>query len=256
MWASSAATGSAQSIYDRLLCYLDLMNRRIFSAVLLASVFSATLVFAQSGAAPAPDAPAPLPGYLPDPTASSGELMEGAWVFQSRTVLIRMTPLTDETRSAYIREKTGSLLDPFGPRPDGSPRFISFLLEILNRSDGPLAFEPQKCWLLAPPGELKLPVDLARIQTGYSVHEQDMPEQFTVAGQALINGEQILPPGHKVSGLLVFSAPSKSPREFRIELQLMNSRGKTLEYKAAYATEKRLQKKMKKLLRQQEKGAS
>ena len=196
----------------------------------------------------------PIPGYLPDPTASNGELMEGVWVFQSRTLLIRMTPLTDEARSAYILEKTGSRADLFGPRPDGSPRFVSFLLEILNRSDGPLAFEPQKCWLLAPPGELKLPVDLARIQTGYSVHEQEMPEQFTVAGQALINGEQILPPGHKITGLLVFSAPKESPREFRIELRLVNSRGKTFEYIASYATEKRLQKKMKKLQKQQKKG--
>ncbi len=195
-----------------------------------------------------------LPGYLPDPTASNGELMDGVWVFQSRTVVIRMTPMTDASRSAYIEEKTGSSVDPFGPRPDGSVRFVSFLLEILNRSDGPLAFEPQKCWLLAPPGELKLPVDLARIQTGYSVHEQDMPEAFTVAAQALFNGEQHLTPGHKVTGLLVFSAPRDSPREFRVELPIVDSRGQTFEYKAAYATEKRLNKKLKKLQRQRERG--
>jgi len=180
--------------------------------------------------------------------------MDGVWVFQSSTVLIRMTPMSDAARAEYILKRTGSGIDPFGPRPDGSYRFVSFLLEIMNRSDGPLAFEPQKCWLLAPPGELKLPVDLARIQTGYSVHEQEMPEAFTVAGQALFNGEQQLIPGHKVTGLLVFSAPGDSPREFRIELPIVNSRGKTFEYIAAYATEKRLTKKLKKLKRQQEKG--
>ena len=229
------------------LCYLDLVSRRIFSTLLLAAILAAGFALAQNTAL--------LPGYLPDPTASNGELMDGVWVFQSRNVVIRMTPMTDAARSAYIKEKTGSRVDPFGPRPDGSPRFVSFLLEILNRSDGPLAFEPQKCWLMAPPFELKLPVDLARIQTGYSVHEQEMPEAFTVAGQALFNGEQQLRPGHKVTGLLVFSAPRESPREFRIELQLVDSLGKTLEYKAAYATEKRVGKNLKKLQRQQEKGS-
>lgn len=196
----------------------------------------------------------PLPGYLPDPTATNGELMDGVWVFQSSKVVIRLTPLNDDTRAAYILKRTGSRVDPFGPRPDGSYRFVSFLLEIMNRSDGPLAFEPQKCWLLAPPGELKLPVDLGRIQTGYSVNEQEMPAEFTVAGQALFNGEQHLPPGRKVTGMLVFSAPKDDPREFRVEIPLVDSRGRTLEYKAAYATEKRLNKKMKKLQKQREKG--
>ena len=82
-----------------------------------------------------------------------------------------------------------------------------------------------------------------------------MPAEFSVAGQALFNGEQQLPPGHKVSGLLVFSAPRDSPREFRVELQLVDSRGKTFEYKAGYATEKRMARKMKKLRKQQEKGS-
>lgn len=230
------------------LCYLFLMT------MIPATARTLTLSILLLCTGPACLGNLPLPGYVPDPTASSGDLMDGAWVFQTGKVLIRMTPMTDEARSAYILEDTGSHVDPFGPRADGSPRFMSFLLEILNRSGGPLSFEPQKCWLMAPPGELKLPVDLGRIQTGYSVHEQEMPEAFMVAGQALFNGEQQLPPGHKVTGLLVFSTPKESPREFRIEMSLTDSRGKTLHYTAAYATEKRLNKKLKKLQRQREKG--
>ena len=45
-----------------------------------------------------------------------------------------------------------------------------------------------------------------------------------------------------------------SPKEFYIELVIVNTRGKSFEYRASYATQKRLDKKMKKLEKQQKKG--
>ena len=110
------------------LCYLFLMMMNPATARALAL----SVLFLCAG--PACLGNPPLPGYLPDPTASSGDLMDGVWVFQTSKVLIRMSPMTDEARAAYILEDTGSHVDPFGPRADGSTRFVSFLLEILNLS--------------------------------------------------------------------------------------------------------------------------
>jgi len=177
----------------------------------MAATLSVALAFAQ----PATTGPAPMPGFLPDPTGSTGELLEdGVWIFRLGPALIRLTPLDDQARRDYILEQTGSRTDPFGPKPDGSPRFISFKLEIMNRSKTLIVFEPQKTVLMALPTEMKLPVDLARMQTGYSVHEQEMPAEFSIAGQALLNRESHLPPGVKSSGLLAFTALKNSPREF------------------------------------------
>jgi|GEM_PF-6666949 len=238
------------------------MKRRIFIFAILSAVASAFLIPSRPQAAPGARIPAvsrsptPPPGFLPDPTSSNGELHEdGVWVFRTGPALIRMSPLTDRGRAAYIQERTGSRIDPFGPKPDGTVRFIVFKLEILNRSDSPIVFEPQKSWLLAKPSEMKLPVDLARIQTGYSVHEREMPKEFNVAGQALLNGERQLPPGVKTSGLLAFTALRNRPREFRIDLEVVDSRGNTYKYRASYTTEKVLKKRMKKLEKQRREGA-
>lgn len=182
----------------------------------------------------------PAVRFAPDASAPGAPRIEGeAFAVETPAFVARLEQLDDARRRAYLEDRAGTATDPFASRPDAAPSFLTFLLEIENRSAGTLVFEPLTCRLVLPGNDFRNPLDLATIQSAYGVLEREMPRAYLAAGQALFAGDAFLEPNERRSGLLVYQAPAPRTKAFFLEIQLTLPSGESVGFKAPYRRVKR-----------------
>jgi hypothetical protein len=203
-----------------------LAPRTAFAVMLLAGTAGAEL--------PAKAASPPRP-FVPDTSQATIALdVDGdAWIFETIDFRARLTPLDDDGRQAFLREREVPV-DPFVTGPDPSSRFLTYLLEIESHLPGTLVFQPQNCRLITRTKEIRYPVDLPDIQSTFSLLGREMPAAYALVRPALFDGEVILRQGDRVSGLLVYRAIDPRTRSFVVELVVTTPAGQPIVWHAPY----------------------
>lgn len=208
---------------------------------------------------PLPRIPAmtPVEGYGPSPDESTATLApDGSWGMLIGGYVIRLTPLGEEGRRAYIEGLTGHHVDPFATRDGQEQKFVTFLLEMANREKGVMVYQPQRTWMKTRNAQIHLPLDLPTMRSVYAMHTTDMPEAFAAAGRALFDGETTLNEGEGRSGLLVFEALDPWPKTiWSVEFPVTIGNGELVQFVAMYSSLDRLEKRRKKAEKKAEKAA-
>jgi len=161
----------------------------------------------------------PLP-YLPEDTAPGAPPREGeTWIYATEAAATRLTRMTDAERLAFIEATTGFHIDPFAASPDHSKMYVTFRFDIENRSKSVIIFQPQNCRIYAPgQNGWRGPYDLPALESAFHLFEHEMPPAFMTVQKALFDGEVLLNPGEKRSGLLVFPAVEAHWNAFHVEV--------------------------------------
>ena len=160
----------------------------------------------------------PLP-YAPEDPAGAPPREGEAWIYTTESAAARLERIDDAARLAYIETLTGFRIDPFTAGPTRTKEYVSFRLDLENRSKGVLIFQPLNCRIYAPgQNGWRGPYDLPALQSAFEVFEQEFPEAYRHAAKALFDGEVLLNPGEKRSGLLVFPAVDAKRQAFRVEV--------------------------------------
>jgi hypothetical protein len=161
----------------------------------------------------------PLP-YLPEDTAPGAPPREGeAWMYATDSAVARLERIDDAARLAYIEAVTGFRIDPFVAGPTRTKTYVTFRLDLENRSKSVLIFQPLNCRIYAPgQNGWRGPYDLPALQSAFEVFEQEFPPAYAQAAKALFDGEVILNPGEKRSGLLVFPAVDPKWNAYHVEI--------------------------------------
>jgi len=186
----------------------------------------------------------PVPGFEPDPASANGELGErGEWTFLAGSLAVRLTPLDQETRQAYLREHVGIGTDPFAGRPGETPPFVTFLLEVANGSHDPVTFRPQKSWLVTSANRVRIPMDRLTMESAYRMRNTEMPPAYHAAADLLLSDEVTLADGQKVVGLLAYESLPEKTRWFRIDMELTGPLAERIDFRAFYRKAKGKKKK-------------
>lgn len=176
----------------------------------------------------------PAPFWEPDATsAGAPAFVDGAWQVEEPAFRARLKLLEAAERLEFIRRRTGVEVDPFAVRPQAGAAFVSFLLEIENRSGGPLSFEPGTCLLVGADRELRTPLDWGSIEAAYAAMDRTMPPAYRKIRPALLEGASVLGPGRRLEGLLVYRVPG-SLRTFRVEVVLTTAVGERVGFAAPH----------------------
>jgi len=192
------------------------------------------LVAALAGG-PGYSAPAEVLPYLPDPGAKDAPELQGStWAETGEGYAIRLQMIDDEQRQAYLVRSTGLATDPFAGRPGQAPRFLSFLLEIENRTEGELAFNPQDCWLMTNRKKIETPLGLTDLSFDYHVAGADLPPAYENVGRVLLVHPATIRPGGSLHGLLVYRAVEPATKTFGVDVQFVLPDGNVVRLKAPY----------------------
>lgn len=159
---------------------------------------------------------------------------DGAWVLDTPQVLIRLTPLDDAERGAFIRERTGHSIDPFATPPDRPKGFLTWKIELHNRSKERIIYQPQSTLLVTKSKFPLRPLDLPEIESAFALLEREVPPAYRHVRKALFDGEVILSPGQRASGLLVFRMVPPRTKAFTIDLAVTHASGESSRLSAAY----------------------
>lgn len=160
--------------------------------------------------------------------------VEGAWVLDSSLVLARLTALDDAERLAFIRERTGLGIDPFATPPDRPKGFLTWRLEIHNKSSERIIFQPQSIVLVTKSKFPLRPLDIPEIESAFGRLDQEVPPAYRHVRKAIFDGEVILAPGQRASGLLVFRMVPPRTQSFTIDIAVTHASGEASRLAAAY----------------------
>ena len=185
-------------------------------------------------------AEAPAFPYAPDPASPGAADWDGtAWTIVREGVTLRLEPLDDAARRAFIRRTTGSASDPFASAPGSRAGFAAFVLTVGNHSSGVVVFESQACRMGSGLEDERPPLDLAAIESAYRSIDQDVPAVFRDLRPLLFEGTLLLPAGQEARGLLVFRAPPEPVKRLHVTAPITRADGSITELKAAYRKRKR-----------------
>ncbi len=129
-------------------------------------------------------------------------------------------------------------MDPFAARPTGEAVFVSYVLEVENRSGAVLSLEPDACLLVGPDRQLRTPLDLASIEAAYGAADRPMPPVYERVRPALLESSVLVRPGQRAEGLLVYRVP-RSLRRFQVEVALTTAAGERVGFAAPHRRARR-----------------
>jgi len=173
--------------------------------------------------------------YEPAPEKKGAPELHGeTWVQEGELYAIRLQKLDDAERQAYIERVTGLATDPFATKPGHDPRFVSFLLEIENRSDGSINLNPFNCWLMPSNAKVKNPIGITDLSFSYHVAGADLPPAYEKVGEVLIDHPRAIKAGWSFHGLLVYHVVEPNPRSYHVDVQLTLPDGKLARFSAPY----------------------
>jgi hypothetical protein len=203
--------------------------RRVLPAAVLVAL---ALVLAGAKAPPLPYVPEDLPGSPP----REGE----AWTYATESAVARLERIDDATRLAFIESVSGFQIDPFVAGPTRTKEYVTFRLDLENRSKGVLNFQPLNCRIYAPgQNGWRGPYDLPALQSAFEVFEQEFPPAYRHAAKAMFDGGVMLGPGEKRSGLLVFPAVEARRTAFRVEVGWTTVDARSESFEVAYRRPKK-----------------
>jgi hypothetical protein len=200
-------------------------------AFLQGMAFAALLAAAGTGVA----GEGAAPRFAPDPAAEEAPRLQGStWLQEGEGYAIRLQRIDEKERQAYIQRATGLAIDPFATRPGHPPRFLSFLLEIENRTEGELALNPLDCWLMTNRKKIETPLGITDLSFDYHVAGADLPPAYENVGRVLLANPVAVKAGNALHGLLVFRAIDPKTRSFHVDVQLVLPDGNVARFAAPY----------------------
>jgi hypothetical protein len=203
-------------------------------AAILSSILIASLGLIVSAAQDEPRRLVPKPD---EPGADT--LVGSTWVSEDEGYALRLQRIDAAQRLAYIEHMTGLTTDPFASKPGQPPRYLSFVLEIQNRGDQPLQFDPRKCWLITGKKEIQSPLEMTDLSFQYRTIGQELPPAYARAGSALFGHIVDLRAGESQAGLLVFRAVPAKTRRYSVDAQIVLANGSVAKITGFYAREKK-----------------
>jgi len=193
------------------------------------------LAAALAAAGPAQAGPAAGVSFRPDPEAKNAPRLQGStWSQEAEGYAIRLQMIDEDERLAFIRSSTGLATDPFAGRPDQPPRFLSFLLQVENRTDGELALNPLDCWLMTNRKKIETPLGLTDLSFEYRVAGADLPPAYETVGRVLLALPAVVGPRSSLHGLLVYHAVEPKTKSFGVDVQLILPDGNVVRFTAPY----------------------
>lgn len=193
------------------------------------SIILLALSLATAGELPyEPDDSKELPGYL------NGE----TWIEQGPGCEIRLRMLTEAERLAFLEETTGYRIDPYATPPNQEPRFVSFLLEIENRTEGQILFQSQSAWLRAGT-QIQNPLGIDGLSSTYAVVEMQMGSAYERARPGIMEGSSTIVAGETKRGVLVYRKVKERTKKFYVEMQLTMPSGELMRTHAPYRVVKK-----------------
>ena len=201
--------------------------------ILAAAIVAASLAAAKH--------PAPIPVYDPDPAQPGAGKLEGeTWSKESPSAGLWLTRIDEETRTGFIRRRTGLTLDPFTTAPGRETGgFLAFHVLVENRTETRLVFQPQACRLQTSWKEYQAPLDLPTIMAVFAMSDRPAPEHIERIRSAIIDGEIILRPGERRDGLFIFHTLTPPPKRYQIDLGATLTRGEAFAFSAFYKQRKK-----------------
>ena len=195
-------------------------------------------------AADGPVLPRPVPGFVPDPERATCRLdPSGAWFLPGDSVGLRLAPLDDALRVAYLKRAAGTESDPFAARSDGRPSFLTFHVTVENREHASLVFEPQRCWLRTNLGQVRVPLDAVSAGSAYRLRGGELPAAYRPAMETLLGGDEVLARAESAGGLLAYESVRPKTRSFVVELHASTGDGEHRTCRAAYRRETKKERK-------------
>jgi hypothetical protein len=175
------------------------------------------------------------PPFEPNPEAEGAPELHGeTWVEEGAEHAIRLQQVNDEERQAYIQRVTGLPTDPFASRPGMPPQYLSFLLEVENRTDGSLDLNPLNFWLQSNKKKIKTPIGLADLSFNYHVAGAELPQAYENVESALLSQPVVIGAGRARHGLLIYRAVDPKAKRFTVEVQLTMPDGDVVRFVAPY----------------------
>lgn len=207
------------------------MNIPVVTIALLSLAFSPA--FAKKPAGPVV--------YDPDPTPpGAGKLVGETWSKESPAASLWLTRIDEETRSGFVRRRTGLALDPFEAAPGHeSGGFLAFHVVVENRTESRLVFQPQACRLQTSWKDFQAPLDLPTILAAFAMADRPAPPEIERIRAAIIDGEVVLRPGEKRDGLFIFHSFDRPPKTFQIDIGATLTRGEAFAFGAFYKKRKK-----------------
>lgn len=166
------------------------------------------------------------------------QFVDDAWEVTTPTYQARLTRLDEAERRSFLRDTAGIETDPFA-RASGGPAFFTFLLELHNRSDGSLVFQPQNSLLVTNRNRILYPLDVPTLMSTFGLLDRRLPPVYEAAAPALLDGEQIVASNDSVSGLLVYRMVERRTRAFVLEMVLTTPQGEVARFVFPYKRVKR-----------------
>jgi len=210
---------------------------RSVSRNLSRSLVLGALLLSGAGLADGPGGePAARPAvYVPDfASEDAAPLDETTWLSQGGMHSIRLTRLGQTARQTYFRKMTGLAIDPFATPPEAGQDYMTFLLQIENRGDGAILFNPLQCWLMTNKKEIQTPVGLSDLSFLLKVVGYDLPPAYEKVGPALLDESHTIEPGETMHGLLIYKPFKKKTKRFNVDVQITLPTGDLVRLSAPY----------------------
>jgi hypothetical protein len=209
-------------------------RRKRRSTAILAVIFALAGGLTVWAGDEAPGAPRTVPGFEADAEHATCDLGDdGVWTLPADSVVLRLTPLTDDERQRYLKKVVGTDSDPFLSRPD-TDGFHTFLLQAENHGKQSVLFDPAKCWQQSRSSRIWLPIDLPEMMEAYRLIESEFPPAYEKAANALLQLPIYLDPGEREQGLMIYQGVPSKTRSFTIDLEISDTRGEKISCKAYY----------------------
>ena len=145
-----------------------------------------------------------------------------------------LKPVDQQERLNFIQRVTGLSIDPYAPRPDRHPPFVTFLLIIENRGGTTLNFSPQSAWLKTNRKQVLMPQGLAEMSFSYRTIGADLPVAYEHMAKALFESTVSIEPGTRSAGLLVYESLHPKTKTWDISLRLTLPDGERVALQAPY----------------------
>jgi hypothetical protein len=179
--------------------------------------------------------------YDPDPTRpGAGKLVGETWSNESPSASLWLTRIDEETRSGFVRKRSGLTLDPFMTTPGrDTGGFLAFHVLVENRSETRLVFQPQACRLQTNSREFQAPLDLPTIMAVFAMADRPAPPGIERIRDAIIDGEVVLGPGERRDGLFIFHNFDPTVKSFQVDIGATLTRGEPFVLSAFYKKRKK-----------------
>jgi hypothetical protein len=178
--------------------------------------------------------------YDPDPTRPGAGVLEGeSWSKAVPSASLWLTRIDEETRTGFIRRRTGLSYDPFLAAPGrDAGGFLAFHVLVENKDAPRLVFQPQGCRLQSSWKDFESPLDYPTIVTLFAMADHAPPDGLEKIRSAILDGEIVLRPGEKRDGLLVFRAVAPETKKFQVDIGATLAQGDPLAFSAFYKKRK------------------